>query len=742
MVNNEKTLKTIFIILLIICIISLFILNGSIWLVVSIIFWIIFSTLIWLYIGKYLLIIKKSKKFGVKWMKFCLILTLYISTILLFSLVMIPITYIRAEFNDGELDRIVNEMIKNCKTDEEKTIALLNWFERYSGNIYNTYGSIDIGPIYFSNGDIFDSLICVRIIERRPALWVLTSRCGACGEHSALFKYMANKADLTVRSVVCDGIDHAWNEVKIHGNWTIVDPANVVYRKNMSGYNLAPESYEKGHASRTRNISYVFAEDINYIREDITNRYTNLSHINITTVDKNLKPISDVEISVFSYNKFEKGADTKLTFKTDKNGNFQLNIGGGDVKFVSRKGGLIALYGEKRSYFLDDENYDLKIVLERDWVNSYLFFLFLFVLIFLFIVLIIRKFWYDWFYQKLIIGGFLVEKHRHELILTLLSFIIILFINFITGGGVFTLVLVLFFIFPLLIFLYISYPKKYNKVIVKYISKRFRNKKIAILDGRVNENQSMQVKVPKQFFYNMYDWKNNLERLGLVVETIPSSKISDKYSMIINPLGATYIEEDITNFTTLKNIHKYIKNGGVFINCGDLAFWRSWNSKDVIEGFTSPLVTTYALDSSPLKIDLFTYFIKYQILKLQSVVDAGTSLIDTWLYRNFGIRTTLGSPRKNLAAMSKKDYLRHINGFNVNEFRAALNCEREDSIFIPLISVKLDKLNECYPVAAVHQKIGYLILFGLEITSRGCEFELIIKTIKQLHERYTNHGQL
>jgi hypothetical protein len=99
---------------------------------------------------------------------------------------MIPFTYVRAEFNQGELKKIVNELTKDCVTDEQKTLSLLSWFDRYTGNIYNVWGAFVIEPFYFGGGKIFDFLICVRTDEGKQSLFVLTSRCGACGEHRSL----------------------------------------------------------------------------------------------------------------------------------------------------------------------------------------------------------------------------------------------------------------------------------------------------------------------------------------------------------------------------------------------------------------------------------------------------------------------------------------------------------------------------------------------------------------------------
>lgn len=366
-------LRNFLLISLISIFISLFIVNGPFWLLLSLVEWILFVYVLWI------IYLRHSSKQKTKWNipEFFkgFIITLIILLPLLLSLVsypiiMIPITYVRAEANRAEVEELVFDITKNCTTNESKVISLLNWFERESGNIKNIWSGKSLGPLKFLGYSPKDWIICVRTLERKPALFVFTSRCGACEEHSVLFREMANVAGLQVRSVICHGIDHLWDEVLIDEQWLIVDPANVVFSKNKSGYNLSAESFERGHAGKTHNISYVFAEYPDRSVEEITYRYAgNLSCINITTVDENLKPVSNVEITVFSNNKFTK-RNTGLSFHTDGFGKYQLSIGGGSVTFESISNDFIPLYGEKTRYFNDSESYDLILVLKGDWTKS------------------------------------------------------------------------------------------------------------------------------------------------------------------------------------------------------------------------------------------------------------------------------------------------------------------------------------------------------------------------------------
>jgi Transglutaminase-like superfamily len=391
-------LRSFLLISLILIFISLFIVNGPFWLLLSLVEWILFVYVLWI------IYLRHSSKQKTKWNipEFFkgFIITLIILLPLLISLVsypiiMIPITYVRAEANRAEVEELVFDITKNCTTNESKVIALLNWFERESGNIKNIWSGKSLGPLKFLGYSPKDWIICVGTLERKPALFVFTSRCGACEEHSVLFREMTNVVGLQVRSVICLGIDHLWDEVLIDEQWIIVDPANVVFSKNKSGYNLSAESFERGHAGKTHNISYVFAEYSNGTIEDITHRYAgNLSCINIYTVDENLNPVSNVEITIFSNNKFTK-QNTGLSFHTDEFGLYQLYLGGGNVTLGSMKEGVMPLFNETTQYFIDGESYNLTMILKGDWSKNY----YPISMLVLFIIILIMVFVY-WIYKR------------------------------------------------------------------------------------------------------------------------------------------------------------------------------------------------------------------------------------------------------------------------------------------------------------------------------------------------------
>ena len=54
----------------------------------------------------------------------------------------------------------------------------------------------------------------------------------------------------------------------------------------------------------------------------------------------------------------------------DENGMYQLDIGGGDVKFVLKTNDIIPLYNEIRQIFVEDMHHEVTIILRSDWTKS------------------------------------------------------------------------------------------------------------------------------------------------------------------------------------------------------------------------------------------------------------------------------------------------------------------------------------------------------------------------------------
>jgi Transglutaminase-like superfamily len=270
------------------------------------------------------------KKIGV----FLCLFFLLFQTLVFFPYITIPIRPVMANKNSEEIQSTVHDIIDGINDDENKTIALLSWFERYSGNMFNTWRPPMIIPMtnnqfYFSIaiGDPYYLLVCVRNDGDNNPLWIFTSRCGNCGEHCLLFTEMAQLAGLKVRRVHVNGVDHKWNEIIIDNKSVIVDPSWVNYRDNEDGYDIENSTYER----KFGNLTFVYAKwPNNKTKIDVTENYTNLSHIEITTFDEFGQPISNVTIKVFS-NEFGSKINTGLVITTDETGFCILEIGGSNV---------------------------------------------------------------------------------------------------------------------------------------------------------------------------------------------------------------------------------------------------------------------------------------------------------------------------------------------------------------------------------------------------------------------------
>jgi hypothetical protein len=305
-----------------------------------------------------------------------------------------PILRWKSEQNKEAIQNTVDVLLKNCDTDEEKTVILLNWFERHSGNMFNNWGipTLHTGLIRsmclsFGNGHEHFYLFCnfyIRPRNRDYPSWVFTTRSGRCEEFSILFREMAHAAGLEVRSIIGKEFDHLWAEVKIEGKWITVDPSNVVHNRiledsEFTGYNLSRKRFVKRFTNN--DVAFIFAEYHNGTRVPVTDRYIdNLSTVNITVVDENNLPMGDTEVEISS--------GTECSFITNENGKCQIQLGKGTITFRSRTDGFIFLSGEETRIIDENEFIDIIITLRSDYTNVMI----VIVVIIIFSILIILHF--------------------------------------------------------------------------------------------------------------------------------------------------------------------------------------------------------------------------------------------------------------------------------------------------------------------------------------------------------------
>jgi len=307
-------------------------------------FWIVYIKLTNHYILKSKNKVKKQSKnpsFKKKIWKQIFSVLISLMLFLVYILFMFATPYIKGSINDNYLQEIVNDIIKGENTDAEKIGALLNWFDRNSENMYNSWYLVHNNKVLLSlipnHFFILSEMpyFGIRCSEDMDGKWIITSRFGACGEYSRVFLYMADSIGINVRRVHANGEDHLWNEVKINNNWMPVDPTNVSLPDSGDGW----EDYSF-FEWKEGNVSYVWAEYLhNNTIEDLTYKYTDLTNVTIHVVDQNNNSVSDVTITIMSNNlqdsdrihkTFIKG---KSKPKTNKTGYCAFQIGGGTYKF-------------------------------------------------------------------------------------------------------------------------------------------------------------------------------------------------------------------------------------------------------------------------------------------------------------------------------------------------------------------------------------------------------------------------
>jgi hypothetical protein len=110
------------------------------------------------------------------------------------------------------------------------------------------------------------------------------------------------------------------------------------------------------------------------------------------------------------------------------------------------------------------------------------------------------------------------------------------------------------------------------------IEARWRKPKIAILNDMkwdlTNTQISTWTDVPPE------EWKNLLKSAAdFTVELTTTRSPLDKYVAILNPYGGVYPEFDLKNFSAIKEILNFVREGGIFINVADVPSYWAYDQK-------------------------------------------------------------------------------------------------------------------------------------------------------------------
>lgn len=279
-------------------------------------------------------------------------------------------------------------------------------------------------------------------------------------------------------------------------------------------------------------------------------------------------------------------------------------------------------------------------------------------------------------------------------------------------------------------------------ILKRFIRARFQYPiNIGVLNGYLSKDKTGKTLNRPYTEYEPHEWFDAFSsETEFSVNWISAGEISTKFDVIINPFGELYPEVDKPNLSTLRKIVHYVQGGGIFVNVAGLAFYYLWDGEK--QDLSGPLYETYAINSIP------------GLLLRQVLLDT-SYLLDTWLYKQFGIRTTFFD-KSVIRVHSVLDA--HFHGLdivgddtNVLEFRSAYRAEKENATLVPLLRAeyKIKRPDgkelsfECYPIAAVKNGKGCLILNGMElIKARPQDFQKIVEAIKLVVKKLSLEGTI
>jgi hypothetical protein len=137
----------------------------------------------------------------------------------------------------------------------------------------------------------------------------------------------------------------------------------------------------------------------------------------------------------------------------------------------------------------------------------------------------------------------------------------------------------------------------------------------------------------------------------------------------------------------------------------------------------------------------------YLVLEPSPHPDA-TSLVDSWLFRNLGLRTTLQRDKTTRTVQSAHKEFANLLQSNatVQEFRAVERCESSDNELIPIFKAQYqyaptERTHQCYPISALHHGLGYFLICGIVVNDEAHK-NLIQKTIKRICTILAERGRL
>lgn len=242
-------------------------------------------------------------------------------------------------------------------------------------------------------------------------------------------------------------------------------------------------------------------------------------------------------------------------------------------------------------------------------------------------------------------------------------------------------------------------------------------------------------------------WVKGLQTHNISVRTLECFEPIKSLDVLMNPYGQRYLESDISNMRTLKEIKHFVKNGGLFVSMGGLAFFYMYDPKSNIEGLTGPMVEYHVGGVADQEFHGITGTFRPTTVLEPVIHPDASSLVETWLFRNLGARTTLGSETTRAIQAAHKGFedLLELSP-SVQEFRAIERCESMDNELIPIFKARYKYLptereHQCYPVAVIRHGLGYFVICGI-IVNKQEHKTLVENTVVRLCRVLSEQGRL
>jgi hypothetical protein len=173
-----------------------------------------------------------------------------------------------------------------------------------------------------------------------------------------------------------------------------------------------------------------------------------------------------------------------------------------------------------------------------------------------------------------------------------------------------------------------------------------------------------------------------------------------------------------------------------------------FNPQSNIEGLTGPMFEFLMGGAvSNLKYAGVTGTYQPTIVLEPNVHADASSLVDTWLFRNLGLRTTTGEEQTRSIRAAHRQFSDLISNSEVlQEFRAAVRCESTEATMIPILASSFryaptGRTHECYPITAVRYGLGYFVICGM-IVKDCAHADMIARVVQRLCSIIAREGTI